>query len=37
MALFDVGKYLHKSVSEVLEMPLDEIKGWAVHMRIKNG
>lgn len=37
MALFDVGKYLHKSVSEVLEMPIDEIRGWLAHKRLKNG
>ncbi len=37
MAVFDVGKYLHKSVSEVLELSVDEIKGWLAHMRIKNG
>ena len=35
--LFAIGEMTSRSVSEVLDMRVDEIKGWAAYMRIKNG
>jgi len=37
MALFDIGHWLGKSVSEVLELSVEELKGWAAHMRLRHG
>ena len=37
MITLDVGHYLGKSESEVLEMSVDEIRRWVIHMRKDSG
>ena len=37
MALMDVGHYLGKSIQEVLELPVDEIRAWLAHRSLNIG
>lgn len=36
--MFAIGELLGKSVSEVLDLSLDELRGWSAYLKItKNG
>lgn len=35
MAIFSLAEKLHKTVGEIMEMPVDEFLGWAVYFQRK--